>query len=163
VEKSYRNDPPLRAQFRDLVIWWIGDQVSQLVKALRRKHVLEFSMVCAEFFGGIIGICGEYSRSLRRIVLMACGLPVIATAVPGIAEIMGDKLPLPGIVVPIADVPALAGALENLLGDRAISRELGLRAKRRAQDFSLVSVGTQMRNFLLARYHSFHSKRCGRR
>jgi glycosyltransferase involved in cell wall biosynthesis len=67
VEKSYRNDPPLRAQFRDLVIWWIGDQVSQLVKALRRKHALEFSMVCAEFFGGIIGICGEYSRSLRRI------------------------------------------------------------------------------------------------
>ena len=87
---------------------------------------------------------------------MACGLPVIATAVPGIVEIMGDKLPLPGIVVPVADVPALAGALENLLGDRAISRELGLRANRRAQDFSLASVGAQMRDFLLARHHSFH-------
>ncbi len=67
VEKSYRNDPPKRAQFRRLVMWWIGDQLSQLIRALRRKHVLPFSMVCAEFFGGIIGICGEYSRSLRRI------------------------------------------------------------------------------------------------
>lgn len=67
VEKSYRNDPPQRTQFRRLVIWWIGDQVSQLIKALHGKHVLPFSMVCAEFFGGIIGICGEYSRSRRRI------------------------------------------------------------------------------------------------
>ena len=67
VEKSYRNDPPQRAQFRRLVTWWIGDQFSQLIKALRQKHVLPFSMVCAEFFGGIIGISGEYSRSLRRV------------------------------------------------------------------------------------------------
>jgi len=46
---------------------------------------------------------------------MACGLPVVATAVSGIAEIMGDKAPLPGITTPIADVAALARALERLL------------------------------------------------
>jgi len=85
---------------------------------------------------------------------MACGLPVIATAVPGIAEIMGDEKPLPGLAVPIADVPSLTGALERLLGDIAVSRELGLRAKERAQDFSLVSVGTQLRDFLLAHTNS---------
>ncbi|MBV9085252.1 MAG: glycosyltransferase family 4 protein [Acidobacteriaceae bacterium] len=81
---------------------------------------------------------------------MACGLPVIATAVPGIDEIMGDEVPLPGITVPIADVPALAGALERLLDDISLSRDLGLRAKKRAQDFSLASVGTQLGDFLLA-------------
>ncbi len=67
VEKNYRNDPSQRARFRRLVIWWIGDQVSQLSKALRRKHVLPFSMVFAEFCGGMVGVSGEYSRSLRRI------------------------------------------------------------------------------------------------
>jgi glycosyltransferase involved in cell wall biosynthesis len=67
VEKSYRNDPSQRVRFRRLVIWWISDQISQLIKALRRKHVLPFSMVFAEFWGGLVGIFGEYSRSLKRI------------------------------------------------------------------------------------------------
>jgi glycosyltransferase involved in cell wall biosynthesis len=82
---------------------------------------------------------------------MACGLPVIATAVPGMAEIMGDKVPLPGITIPIADAPALARAMEKLLTDMQLSRDLGFHAKRRAQDFSLPSVSTQLRSFLTAR------------
>ena len=67
VEKSWRNDPSQRARLRRLVIWWIGDQISQLIKALCCKHVLPFSMVFAEFWGGLMGISGEYSRSLKRI------------------------------------------------------------------------------------------------
>ncbi len=82
---------------------------------------------------------------------MACGLPVVATAVPGVAEIMGDEAPLPGIIAPIADVSALASALERLLDDIELSQDLGFRAKKRAQDFSLVSIGTELRSFLLAR------------
>jgi glycosyltransferase involved in cell wall biosynthesis len=89
---------------------------------------------------------------------MACGLPVIATAVPGIAEIMGHKVPLPGIAVPVADVTALVGALKTLLGDVAVSQALGLHARMRAQDFSLVSVGTQLRDFLLAHTHCFNCR-----
>jgi glycosyltransferase involved in cell wall biosynthesis len=80
---------------------------------------------------------------------MACGLPVIATQVPGMVEIMGDAWPLPGFAVSIGDVPALASALERLLNDIPVSRALGIRAKKRAQDFSLVSVGQRLRNFLL--------------
>ena len=82
---------------------------------------------------------------------MACGLPVVATAVPGIAEIMGDKDPLPGITAPIADATALARAMEKLLTDNQLSRDLGFHAKRRAQDFSLPSVSTQLRSFLTER------------
>ena len=82
---------------------------------------------------------------------MACGLPVVATAVPGIAEIMGDKAPLPGITAPIGDVAALARALERLLDDIQLSRDLGSHAKRRAQNFSLPSVSTQLRSFLTER------------
>jgi glycosyltransferase involved in cell wall biosynthesis len=67
VEKNYRHDPSQRARFRRLVKWWIDDQISQLIRALRGKHVLPFSMIFAEFCGGMAGISGEYSRSLRRI------------------------------------------------------------------------------------------------
>jgi glycosyltransferase involved in cell wall biosynthesis len=67
VEKSYRNDPSQRARLRRLVIWWIRDQLLQLCEAVRGKHVLPFSMVFAEFCGGMVGFFGEYPRSLKRI------------------------------------------------------------------------------------------------
>ncbi len=86
---------------------------------------------------------------------MACGLPVIATAAPGIAEIMGNQVSSPGITVPIADVPALRDALERLLSNITVSRELGIFAKTRAQDFCSASVGTQLRDFLLTHMNCF--------
>ena len=67
VEKNYHNDPYQRARFRRLVVWWIRDQISQLWETLRGKHVLPFSMIFAEFCGGLVGIFGEYSRSVKRI------------------------------------------------------------------------------------------------
>jgi glycosyltransferase involved in cell wall biosynthesis len=82
---------------------------------------------------------------------MACGLPVVATAVPGIAEIMGEETPFPGITVPIGDAAALASAMEKLLADIQLSRDLGFQAKRRAQDFSLLSVSTRLGSFLTER------------
>jgi len=82
---------------------------------------------------------------------MACGLPIVATAVPGIAEIMGDKDPLPGITAPIGDSAALASAVEKLFSNTQLSRELGFHAKRRAQDFSLPSISAQLRSFLTER------------
>jgi glycosyltransferase involved in cell wall biosynthesis len=67
VEKSWRNDPSQRARFRRLMGWWIVDQISQLSEAARRRHMLPFSMIFAEFCGGMAGIFGGYSRSLKRI------------------------------------------------------------------------------------------------
>ena len=67
VGKSYRNDASQRTQFRRLVTWWFHDQILQLKEALFRKHVLPFSMIFAEFCGGIVGILGGYSRSVRRV------------------------------------------------------------------------------------------------
>jgi glycosyltransferase involved in cell wall biosynthesis len=70
VSKSYRSDPLNRPRFRRLVIWWIGDQISQLLQSLCGKHVLPLSMVVAELAGGIVGLFGEYSRSLRRTAVI---------------------------------------------------------------------------------------------
>jgi glycosyltransferase involved in cell wall biosynthesis len=67
VEKNYRNDPDQRQQFRRTIKWWILDEIRQMGEAVRRKHALPLSMVFSEFSGGIAGLFGEYSRSLKRV------------------------------------------------------------------------------------------------
>lgn len=61
---------------------------------------------------------------------MACGLPVVATDVGGVAEEVGDG----GIVVPPRDPIALAAAIERLLGDEAERRARGESAARLARE-----------------------------
>jgi glycosyltransferase involved in cell wall biosynthesis len=78
---------------------------------------------------------------------MACGLPVVATDVSGVADALGDAPA--GIVVPPEDAAALATALGRLLDDDALRRELGARARRRAEsEFSLQRVGSRLRAFM---------------
>jgi len=67
VQKNYRNDPSQRRQFRRTINWWIRDEIWQMGQAVRRKHVLPLSMIFSEFSGGIAGLFGEYSRSLKRV------------------------------------------------------------------------------------------------
>lgn len=83
------------------------------------------------------------------IEAMACGLPVVATEVQGIPDIlMGGELS-GGLVVPQEDSAALAHALGRILEDEAWSRELGHRARHRAEThFSHKTVGQQLRDFL---------------
>jgi glycosyltransferase involved in cell wall biosynthesis len=67
VEKNYRNEPDQRRQFRRTIKWWIRDEIWQMGQAVRRKHALPLSMIFSEFSGGIAGLFGEYSRSLKRV------------------------------------------------------------------------------------------------
>ncbi|MEA5622016.1 glycosyltransferase family 2 protein [Nostoc sp. UHCC 0251] len=67
VVKSYQSDPAQRSQLRRLVWWWFKDQLKQLKNSLRGHHVLPATMILAEFWGGILGILGEYPRSLKRV------------------------------------------------------------------------------------------------
>jgi glycosyltransferase involved in cell wall biosynthesis len=67
VQKNYRNDPDQRRQFRRTIKWWIRDEIGQMGQAVRRNHVLPLSMIFSEFSGGIAGLFGEYSRSLKRV------------------------------------------------------------------------------------------------
>jgi glycosyltransferase involved in cell wall biosynthesis len=61
---------------------------------------------------------------------MAAGLPVVASPVGAIPEMVGDA----GILVPVGDATALAGALEQLRDEPQLIRELGARARRRAEE-----------------------------
>ena len=67
---------------------------------------------------------------------MAAGLPVVASDVGGISELVVDGET--GLLVPPGDAPALTRALAWLLEDRARRRRLGDAARARVvRDFSL--------------------------
>ncbi len=81
---------------------------------------------------------------------MACGLPVVATDVQGIADIFEGGQASGGIVVPREDAAALARALGWVLDNADWGRELGKRARDRVEAcLSLEAVGEQLHTLLL--------------
>lgn len=84
------------------------------------------------------------------IEAMACGLPVVATDVDGIRDILENGETSGGIIVRQEDAAALAQALGRLLDDPDLARELGRRARCRVKShFSLKVIGSQLREFML--------------
>jgi glycosyltransferase involved in cell wall biosynthesis len=76
---------------------------------------------------------------LSILEAMAAGLPVVATNVGGVPELVVEGET--GFLVPPGDPQALAVALERLLGDSALRRRLGAAGRRRAEErFDLVST-----------------------
>jgi glycosyltransferase involved in cell wall biosynthesis len=66
----------------------------------------------------------------------ACGIPVVASRVGGLAEVVRDGVD--GLLVPPRDPDALAAAIATLLDNPALSRELGANGRLRAErEFSL--------------------------
>ena len=66
VTKTYQCDVAQRPKLRRLVAWWFRNEVQELVRSVRGKHVLPPDMILAELWGGIVGLCGAYNRSRRR-------------------------------------------------------------------------------------------------
>jgi glycosyltransferase involved in cell wall biosynthesis len=80
---------------------------------------------------------------------MACGLPITATDVSGLSDILADGEASGGVVVPQDDPEALAIAMARFLDDEAWSRTMGQRARARIdQDFALAAVGRRLRAFI---------------
>lgn len=73
------------------------------------------------------------SEGLGRVIIeaMARGRPVVASRVGGIPSLVEDGVT--GFLVPSEDAAALAGALENVLGDRGAARRMGQEARRRIE------------------------------
>ncbi|MFZ5478220.1 MAG: glycosyltransferase [Myxococcota bacterium] len=64
---------------------------------------------------------------------LAAGMPVVASAVDGLVEVVGDA----GLLVPPGDVAALRAALVRLRDDPALRRRLGEQGRARAARFSI--------------------------
>lgn len=81
--------------------------------------------------------------SLALLEAMAAGLPVVASAVGGLPEVVqdGDN----GLLIPPRDAGALAGALERLLTDPALARRLGANARAHVREhYSLNRLGREI-------------------
>ncbi|NIP82963.1 MAG: glycosyltransferase, partial [Gemmatimonadetes bacterium] len=78
---------------------------------------------------------------------MAAGLPVIATSVGGLAEIVpGDA----GVLIPPEDAGALTDAMTRLLGDPAALEVMSERGRRAASRFTWDRVAARHAGFLEA-------------
>ena len=83
---------------------------------------------------------------------MACGLPVIASPVGGIPELVDDGRT--GILVPSRNAPALADALRRLSEDCASRRQLGRAAREKVvRDFNLKTSTARRANLFFMRQH----------
>ncbi|MBW4599325.1 MAG: glycosyltransferase [Calothrix sp. FI2-JRJ7] len=67
IIKSYQSDLPQRKNLRRLILWWFQYEFDRLKQSIKGKHPLPISMLLAELWGGIVGLWGEYPRSVKRI------------------------------------------------------------------------------------------------
>ena len=73
----------------------------------------------------------------------ACGVPVVATRVGGVPELVADGET--GLITPAGDAPALADALEKMLRDAALRARFSAAARRRAvENFSVARQGDRL-------------------
>ena len=93
------------------------------LEVVRRYHAAHvYVLPC------IVGADGNREGLPVSIVeALACGLPVVTTAVTGIPEVVRDGHN--GLIVPENDPAALANALDRLATDRVLYRELRANAR----------------------------------
>ena len=88
---------------------------------------------------------------------MACGLPVVASSVGGIPELVDDGRT--GMLVPPKDAAALADALQHLSEDGALRRQFGRAGREKiVRDFNLrISTARRAHLFLSAASEPLHA------
>ncbi|MEZ5833761.1 MAG: glycosyltransferase [Dongiaceae bacterium] len=67
LAKSRRHDAALKGKQDAIIRWWLLDRLSALAGAAYRLRLREVGFIVAETWGGIVGLAGEYDRSLSRI------------------------------------------------------------------------------------------------
>lgn len=70
---------------------------------------------------------------IAAVEAMAAGLPIVASRVPGLADVIGEV----GMFFPAGDEQSLANCLRQLLSDAAMRRDQSNRAKERARAFDI--------------------------
>ena len=109
----------------------------QTIAALVREQGLEKSVILAGqqynieewMAAGDIYVTSSHNEGLSNTLLeaMACGLPVVATRVSGVTEVVEE--PGAGLVVEVEDMESLADALVRLASDSLLRKKMGLLAQ----------------------------------
>lgn len=86
--------------------------------------------------------------SITAIEAMACGRPVVASAVGGLKEVIDDGVD--GLLVPTGDAPALAAAVQRLLDRPTWAAEVGARARQAViRRFTLERFTAELESLLM--------------
>jgi glycosyltransferase involved in cell wall biosynthesis len=65
--KHYREDVAYRGRFRCMMLGWLRETMKLLIMTASGRREWRVGLACSEILGGIVGFCGEYERSKRRI------------------------------------------------------------------------------------------------
>jgi phosphatidylinositol alpha-mannosyltransferase len=104
------------------VIWLGRLPDEKMPDAYRSAHIMVAPALGGESFGVIL------------IEAMACGLPVVASDIPGYRAVVEEGVQ--GTLVPPGDARALADGLLGLVEDRGLRDGMARAALRRAEEFS---------------------------
>ncbi len=85
-----------------------------------------------------IVVCPSLSESFGRVAAeaMVNGLPVVASDIPPLRDLLGEGAGAAGLLVPPADAAAAAEALRRLIADEDLRRRLGASGRKRATAFA---------------------------
>ena len=89
----------------------------------------------------VVCLPSAYGEGVPKVLIeaAACGRPIVTTNMPGCREIVRDNEN--GLLVPVRDVQALAGAIRSLVQDPQLRKRLGNRGREIAQhEFSINGV-----------------------
>jgi teichuronic acid biosynthesis glycosyltransferase TuaC len=123
-----------RIDRREVVGVFVGDGPARPALAgrpgIRDVGAVPHELVASYLRAADVLALPSYSEGMPTVIVEAgaAGLPVVASDVGGIAEILGEER---GFVVPVGDVGRLAEALDRVLCDRATAEASG----RRLQEF----------------------------
>jgi len=67
VAKTYRSDPASRARLRRRVVQWFVQRAKSAGARCLGRATMPLGAVVAMAAGGVVGLCGEYGRSRRRV------------------------------------------------------------------------------------------------
>jgi glycosyltransferase involved in cell wall biosynthesis len=109
-----------------------------------RAYVLDRSVISQFLHAADVYVMASRQEGfpVAPLEAMACGLPVVTTDAPGLAEIVVGAAKPVGFLVPREDPAALANALSRLLLDPGLSIAWGKNARTHVGErFSLKAVG----------------------
>jgi L-malate glycosyltransferase len=127
------------------VVRLVGDgrerrALTALVSARGLAHAVTFEGAIPRarelFARAQFGVLASHEEGMPNAILeaMSYGVPVIATAVGGVPELVRDGVD--GLLVPSNSPAQLAAAIARLAGDAALRLNLGASARSRAREFS---------------------------
>ncbi len=119
---------------------WMYEQVFQLVEQLNLKDRVHFKgYIPVENLPIVYNLAQLFvypstyeGFGFPPLEAMACGTPVITTAVSAMLDNVGDA----GLLIPPHDETALTQAIETLLSDHSLRDQLSLAGRRRAAEFT---------------------------